>query len=145
MKITGIKLYRIRSGNKGEKGAEVGESQYWGGGWQTNSLIANPMSLYPAYAGIRTQWMGPGQDPYAIELQTDDGVTGIAANYGGGSYASAVIARHLSRFIIGQGPFNIELIWDEMYRAMMPYGLGGVTSMAISGVDLAARKAAAND
>lgn len=137
MKITNVRLYRIRAGNTGEKGAHLGESQYWGGGWQTNSLIANPMSLYPRYARVRTQWMGPGQDPYAIEIETDEGVTGAAANYGGGPFACAVIDEHLKRFLIGQDPFNIELIWDQMYRAMMPYGLGGVTAMAISGVDLA--------
>jgi hypothetical protein len=82
MKITEIKLYRVNSGNRGEKGAEFGESQYWGGGWQTHSLIANPMSGYSKYAGIRSSWMGPGQDPYAIEIFTDDGIVGSAVNYG---------------------------------------------------------------
>jgi L-alanine-DL-glutamate epimerase-like enolase superfamily enzyme len=137
MKITEIKLYRVNSGNLGEKGAEFGESQYWGGGWCTNSLIANPMSTYPKYAGIRSSWMGPGQDPYAIEILTDDGVTGSAVNYGGGPFSCGVIQKHFSRFLIGQDPFNIEMIWDQMYRSTMPYGLGGVTAMAISGVDLA--------
>ena len=137
MKITEIKLYRIRAGNTGEKGARFGESQYWGGGWQTNSLIANPMSVYPRYARVRTLWMGPGQDPYAIEISTDDGVTGCAVNYGGGFASCSLIAQHFSRFLIGQDPFNIEMIWDQMYRASMPYGLGGITAMAMSGVDLA--------
>lgn len=137
MKITDVKLYRIRSGNLGEKGAEVGESQYWGGGWATNSLIANPMSVYPEYARVRSLWMGPGQDPYAIEILTDEGVTGCAVNYGGGFPACSIIAQHFRRFLIGQDPFNIEKIWDQMYRSTMPYGLGGVTSMAMSGVDLA--------
>ncbi len=137
MKITEIKLYRIRAGNTGEKGARFGESQYWGGGWQTNSLIANPMSVYPQYARVRTQWMGPGQDPYAIEIFTDEGVTGCAVNYGGGFASCSLIAQHFSRFLIGQDPFNIEMIWDQMYRSSMPYGLGGITAMAISGVDLA--------
>jgi len=82
MKITEIKLYRISSGNLGEKGAQFGESQYWGGGWQTGSQIANPMSVYPKFARVRTLWMGPGQDPYAIEILTDEGVTGCAVNYG---------------------------------------------------------------
>ena len=89
MKITEIKLYAIRAGNTGERGAQFGESQYWGGGWQTNSLIANPMSLYPQYARVRTQWMGPGQDPYAIEIITDEGVSGVATNYGGGRLPAA--------------------------------------------------------
>ena len=72
MKITQIKLYKIRSGNRGEKGARFGESQYWGGGWQTGSHIANPMSVYPKYAKVRTLWMGPGQDPYAIEIRSEE-------------------------------------------------------------------------
>lgn len=137
MKIQAVRLYQIRSGNTGERGAEFGESQYWGGGWATNSLIANPMSVYPRYARVRSLWMGPGQDPYAIEILTDDGVTGCAVNYGGGPAACLVIAKHFSRFLIGEDPFNIEKLWDQMYRSTLPYGLGGITSMAMSGVDLA--------
>jgi len=137
MKITDIKLYQVSAGNTGERGAKFGESQYWGGGWAVHSLIANPMSLYPKYAQLRTQWMGPGQDPYAIEIHTDEGVTGVAANYGGGPCACGVIDEHFRRFLIGQDPFNIEMIWDQMYRATTPYGHGGITSMAMSGVDLA--------
>lgn len=137
MKITRIDLYRVRSGDRGEKGARFGESQYWGGGWQSKALIANPMSIYPQYARSRTLWMGPGQDPYAVEIFTDEGASGFAVNYGGGSFACAVIQQHFSRFLVGQDPFNIETIWDQMYRSTMPYGLGGVTAMAMSGVDLA--------
>ena len=84
----------------------------------------------------RSGW-GPARIPYAIEIITDEGVSGVATNYGGGPFACGVIEKHFSRFLIGQDPFNIELIWDQMYRSVMPYGLGGVTAMAMSGVDLA--------
>lgn len=137
MKITDIKLYTLRSGETGERGAAQGESQYCGGGWAVNSLISCPMSVYPKYRRVRTLWMGPGQDPYVVEILTDEGVSGFAANYGGGPFACAVIDQHFRRFLIGQDPFNIELIWDQMNRATLPYGLGGVVGMAISGVDLA--------
>jgi L-alanine-DL-glutamate epimerase-like enolase superfamily enzyme len=137
MKITDVRLYTLRSGQTGERGAAEGESQYWGGGWAVNSLISCPMSVHPEYARVRTSWMGPGQDPYAIEILTDEGVTGFAANYGGGPFACAVIDKHFRRFLVGQDPFNIELIWDQMNRSTMTYGLGGVTGMAMSGVDLA--------
>lgn len=137
MKITDLKLYTLRSGETGERGAAQGESQYWGGGWAVKSLISNPMSVYPEYQRTRTSWMGPGQDPYVIEIFTDEGVSGFAANYGGGPFACAIIDQHLRRFLIGQDPFNIELIWDQMNRATLPYGLGGLVGMAISGVDLA--------
>lgn len=137
MKITDIKLYTIRSGDTGARGAAMGESQYWGGGWQAQTLISNPMSVHPKYSRIRSLWMGGGQDPYVIEIFTDEGVSGFAANYGGGEFACAVIDQHFRRFLIGQDPFNIELIWDQMNRSTMPYGLGGVTSMAMAGVELA--------
>jgi L-alanine-DL-glutamate epimerase-like enolase superfamily enzyme len=137
MKIVKVNLYTLRSGETGERGAAEGESQYWGGGWHVNSLIACPMSIYPKYEQVRTSWMGPGQDPYAIEIVTDEGIVGFAANYGGGTLACAVIDQHFRRFLIGQDPLNIELIWDQMNRSTMPYGLGGIVGMAISGVDLA--------
>jgi L-rhamnonate dehydratase len=137
LKITDIHLYTLTGGTSGEKGAASGQSQYWGGGWQANTLISNPMSVYPEYAKVRTLWMGPGQDPYAIEIHTDAGITGCAVNYGGGAFACAVIQQHFKRFLIGQSPFNIERIWDQMERSTLPYGLGGVTSMAMAGVDLA--------
>ena len=80
MKITNIKLYTIEMGDTGARGAAQGESQYWGGGWQAGTLIANPMSIYPEYARVRSLWMGPGQDPYAIEIETDAGITGGCVN-----------------------------------------------------------------
>ena len=137
MKITNIKLYTIGSGMNGSRGAAVGESQYWGGGWQSTALIANPMSIYPDYRSLRSLWMGPGQDPYAIEIETDEGITGQCVNYGGGAFACAVIEQHFKRFIVGQDPYNIELIWDQMNRSTLPYGLGGIIGMAMAGVDLA--------
>jgi L-rhamnonate dehydratase len=137
MKITDIKLYTVKSGDTGARGAAMGESQYWGGGWQAQTLISNPMSVHPKYARIRSLWMGGGQDPFVIEIFTDEGVSGFCANYGGGTFACSVIDQHLKRFLIGQDPFNIELIWDQMNRSTLPYGLGGVTSMAMAGVDLA--------
>lgn len=59
MKIVEIRLYKVRSGNTRERGAEFGGSQYWGGEWTTHALIANPMSIYPRYASLRSLWMAP--------------------------------------------------------------------------------------
>ncbi len=139
MMIAGIRLYKVRSGNTGERERESLANPNIGAeaGLQRIALIANPMSVYSNYARLRSLWMGPGQDPYAIEILTDEGVTGTAVNYGGGPAACLTIAKHFSRFLIGEDPFNIEKLWDQMYRSTLPYGLGGVTAMAMSGVDLA--------
>jgi len=137
MEITDVTLHTVAEGTQGQRGADEGESQYWGGGWQTEALIANPMSIYDEYRDSRTSWMGPGQDPFVVELETDEGHTGFCANYGGGRYACDVIDTHFRRFIEGANPFNTERIWEQMNRAQLPYGQRGVTMMAISGVDLA--------
>ena len=137
MEITDLSLYTVERGTEGQRGAAVGESQYWGGGWQTEALIANPMSRYEAYKDSRTSWMGPGQDPFVVELEATDGTTGFAANYGGGRYACDIVDTHFRRFVEGANAFDVERTWEQMNRAQLPYGQRGVTMMAISGVDLA--------
>lgn len=106
-------------------------------GWVTRLRVANPMSIYPRFAESRKSWMGPGQDHYAIEIETDTGDVGVCANYYGGRMACDIIRNHFSRFLIGQDPFDTARLWDQMDRASLPYGLGGLTSMAMAGVDLA--------
>src|ERR1051325_2768598 len=119
LKITDVKLYTVKTGDTGARGAAQGESQYWGGGWQAQTLISNPMSVHPKYAHVRSLWMGGGQDPFVIEIFTDEGASGFCANYGGGAFACSVVDQHLKRFLIGQDPFNIELIWDQMNRSTL--------------------------
>lgn len=45
--------------------------------------------------------------------------------------------KHFSRFIEGQDPRDVELIWDQMFRASLNYGRKGLPLQAISAVDLA--------
>ncbi|WP_309085474.1 enolase C-terminal domain-like protein [Chelativorans sp.] len=106
-------------------------------GWVTRLQVANPMSTYPQYAMSRRSWMGPGQEHYAIEIETDTGEVGVCANYYGGAMACEIIRAHFRRFLLGQDPFDSAKIWDQMYRASLPYGHGGLIGMAIAGVDLA--------
>ena len=48
-----------------------------------------------------------------------------------------IVEKHLSRFVEGQDPRDIELMWDQMFRATINYGRKGLTLQAISAVDLA--------
>jgi len=100
------------------------------------TLIANPMSIYPQYRAQRISWNGPGQEPIMVEIRTDDGIVGYGRG-AGGPVGKEIVEGHLARFLLGQDPFNIELLWDQMYRGTMPYGVKGVVIHAISGVDIA--------
>jgi len=55
----------------------------------------------------------------------------------GGIPACFVVERHLSRFVEGANPRDVELIWDQMWRATMFYGRKGLVLNAVSAVDLA--------
>jgi len=98
--------------------------------------IANPMFRFPRFRGARAAWRGPGADVVRVFVLTDDGVVG-AGECRGGVVAKAIIDSHLAGLLHGQNPLDIELRWEEMWRALLPYGRRGVAVMAISGVDLA--------
>ena len=59
---------------------------------------------------------------------------------GGGIAAVEVINRHLRELLVGRSINSVEDIarlWDDQYKASLPYGRSGIAVMAISGVDLA--------
>jgi len=104
--------------------------------WLNSTVIANPMSIYPKYYDQRSSWFGPPQNNVVVRIETDDGVVGYGHG-AGGLAAKEIIDGHLARFLVGADPFDIELLWDQMWRASMPYGRKGLTIHAISGVDIA--------
>src|SRR5580704_6772467 len=107
------------------------------GSWSTGGVeVANPMSIYSEYKATRSLWNpDPGKfDGFTVEISTDKGLKGYGS---GGPGGGAVIEQHLIKLLLGENPFNIERIWDILYRSTMPYGQAGIAINAISGIDLA--------
>ena len=104
--------------------------------WLVDSLISNPMSGHPAYRDKRSSWGIGVLGSLVVEIETDDGTIGVAAG-SGGPPAAWLVRHHFARFLIGQDARNINQIWDQLYRASLPYGRKGLPVMAISAVDLA--------
>ena len=104
--------------------------------WLVDSLIANPMSGYAKYREKRSSWGIGVLGTLVVEIETADGTVGVAAG-SGGAPAAWLIRHHFTRFLVGEDARNINRIWDEMYRASLPYGRKGLPLMAISAVDLA--------
>merc|ERR1719199_2381817 len=98
--------------------------------------IANPMSVHPMYKRHRKSWGINAMGSMVVEIEAEDGTCGVGVTIGGepGCY---IVEHHLSRFIEGQDPRNIELMWDQMFRATINYGRKGLPVQAISAVDLA--------
>ncbi|HEU4388450.1 MAG TPA: L-rhamnonate dehydratase [Blastocatellia bacterium] len=106
------------------------------GHWIIDLPVANPMSVYEEYKAERTSWGINALGTVVVEVELDDGTVGIGCSIGG-EPACYIIEKHLSRFVEGKDPRNVELIWDQMWRATLPYGRKGLTIHAISAVDLA--------
>jgi L-alanine-DL-glutamate epimerase-like enolase superfamily enzyme len=104
--------------------------------WWEVEPMADPFAADPEYGDRTASWMGPGEDPFVIELEADDGTVGIASGIGG-PYACAVVDSHYRRFLEGSDPFAVARTWERMYRAGLPSGSRGVGLAALSGVDLA--------
>ena len=98
--------------------------------------IATPMAKYPAYRASRQSFGLNVLGTLVVELEADNGAVGFAVSTGG-EPAAWIVEHHLSRFLVGADPANVEQIWDQMYLATLFYGRKGLVLNAISCVDLA--------
>src|SRR5688572_15567882 len=120
-------------------GAEGNGGDYFQQGrghWLIDTLIANPMSGYPEYKASRQSWGIGVLGSIVVEVETATGVVGVATGFGGPP-AAWLIANHFRRFVVGEDARNLNRIWDQMFRASMPYGRKGLPIATISVVDLA--------
>jgi len=71
-----------------------------------------------------------------VRATAEDGTVGYGATHHGRPVA-AIVEDHLGPLIVGEDALATERCWDLMFRATRAYGSGGLTSYAISAVDLA--------
>ena len=128
-RIRDVRAYVIDSG-----GADYHDQAQ--GHWIIDTPIANPMSVYEEYRSSRVSWGINALGSVIVEVELDNGMIGVGISTGG-EPACFIIERHLKRFVLGQSPYSVELIWDQMWRATLPYGRKGLAIKAISAVDLA--------
>lgn len=107
-----------------------------GSGHWIDDHIATPMAKYPAYRASRQSFGLNVLGTLVVEIEADNGVTGFAVSTGG-EPAAWIVQHHLTRFLIGADPSDIERIWDQMYLSTLFYGRKGLVLNAISCVDLA--------
>ncbi len=131
LKITGVRLVSTRPRRP------VAAYKPTPGSWSTGMVeVANPMSIYPEYKPMRSLFQpDPGKlGGFTVELATDKGLKGYGS---GGPAGGAIVEGHLTKLLLGEDPFNVERIWDILWRSTMSYGRKGAVIHAISGVDLA--------
>src|SRR6195256_2676578 len=72
-----------------------------------------------------------------VEVFTDDGHVGLGNAALAPPITKQVIDLYLKPLLIGQEPWDIERLWQHMYRKTMAFGRKGIGIVAISAVDIA--------
>ena len=127
-RIAAVRAFVVSGGGADYHDQEAG---HW-----IDGQIATPMSRYPEYRATRSSFGLNVLGTIVVEVETEAGEVGVGVSTGG-MPACFVVERHLARFVEGADPRDVELIWDQMWRATMFYGRRGLVLNAISAVDLA--------
>ncbi len=98
-------------------------------------FCTNPMDLMELpEASMRTftfhGWL-------VVEVFTDDGHVGLGNAALAPQAAKQVIDLYLKPLLIGQDPWDLERLWQHMYRKTMAFGRKGIGMVAISALDIA--------
>jgi L-rhamnonate dehydratase len=98
-------------------------------------FCTNPMDLLELpQASMQTftfhEWL-------VVEIATDDGHIGIGNAALAPQVTKQVIDLYLQPLLLGQNPWDIEFLWQHMYRKTMAFGRKGIGLVAISALDIA--------
>ncbi|MFB6106002.1 MAG: mandelate racemase/muconate lactonizing enzyme family protein [Halobacteriaceae archaeon] len=85
------------------------------------------------------------QDACIVEVETDEGVTGVGEADSSPAVVEAIVnapvshdkSAGLKEVVLGRDPFDVEVLWNEMYERTYFYGRKGAAITAISAIDMA--------
>lgn len=72
-----------------------------------------------------------------VEVFTDHGLVGIGNAALAPPVTKQTIDLYLKPLLIGQNPWDVEFLWQHMYRKTMAFGRKGIAMVAISAIDIA--------
>jgi len=110
-------------------------------GQGSGDFLVTPLHIFPDYrellgkefVGIR----GGPIEAVLVRVKTDEGVEGIGSVGVGNGAAVYILEHHLKAIVTGQNPFDVESLWEKMFRSTLNYGRKGVALEAISAIDIA--------
>lgn len=77
-----------------------------------------------------------GRSQLFVHIHTDEGTVGLGFAPGQRSIR-AVVHESLSSVLVGQDPFMIEKLWQDMYWRVRGFGRKGIAFQAIAAIDIA--------
>ncbi|MCD6679141.1 MAG: mandelate racemase/muconate lactonizing enzyme family protein [Burkholderiaceae bacterium] len=82
-------------------------------------------------------WLYRTRGSCIVEIETSDGTVGWGECYGPAAVAKAYIESQFAPRILGRDPFDVEVIWEDLYNRIKDYGGKGMAASALSGIDIA--------
>ncbi len=82
-------------------------------------------------------WLYAARSSCVVEIRTDEGTTGWGECYGPAAVNKALIETQYRPRVIGRDPFDIEVVWEDLYNRIKDYGATGFAITALSGIDIA--------
>lgn len=82
-------------------------------------------------------WLYTTRASCLVEIETDEGVVGWGECYGPAAALKAVVDTMLAPRVIGRDPFDVGVVWEDLYNRVKDYGLTGLSVAGISGIDIA--------
>jgi L-alanine-DL-glutamate epimerase-like enolase superfamily enzyme len=103
------------------------------------SFSVNPTHIFPELApgGKGVPGRGPGADLILVEVETDDGLTGVANTNCACLAVQTLLDSYLGAVVIGEDPADTARIWEKLSRLGIGLGRTGLVSIATSLLDIA--------
>jgi L-alanine-DL-glutamate epimerase-like enolase superfamily enzyme len=100
-------------------------------------FCTNPMDLVSPMLSPETMGTFAFHGWLIVEIFTGEGHVGIGNAALSPLVTKELIDLYLAPLLVGQNPWDVEFLWQHMYRKTMAFGRKGVAMAAISAVDIA--------
>src|SRR5450432_1332092 len=100
-------------------------------------FCTNPMDAIAPMLSKKTMGTFTFHGWLVVEIFTDNGLVGIGNAALSPLVTKQLIDLYLKPLLIGADPWDVEFLWQHMYRKTMAFGRKGVGMVAISAVDIA--------
>lgn len=84
-----------------------------------------------------SQWWFHKRGAMIVEVITDEGLVGWGEAYGPPEATGAIVEKLYKPLVVGKDPFQVGVIWEELYNRFRDYGQKGVMIAALSGLNIA--------
>ena len=108
---------------------------------EADEFLVTPLHIFPDYRRMLGEgFVGLRGGPVGavlVRVTTRSGAYGVGSA-GVGNGGAVYILQHVLRpLVLGANPFDVEILWQKMFRATLNFGRKGVTIEAISALDIA--------